>query len=315
MKIGSLDTKNNIFLAPLAGVADLSMRRLCHAYGCGLSFTEMVSAKAFSFGDQKTAALLKTGGLLTGVQLFGKEPAALAAAAAEISKTAPLIDINMGCPAPKIAGNGEGSALMKNLVLAEEIIEAVVASSKVPVTVKMRLGWGATDFSAPKLIKIAHRRGAAAVTVHARFKSQLFSGRADYGALKELRRAADLPVIGNGDIFHPGDALKMKEETGVDAVMIGRGAMGAPWLFAQILELFTLGEVRTDPSPREKIEVALTHIRSLIAEKGERVGICEARKHAAWYIKGFEGAAKARREINAAESYAKAEEILLNLLT
>ncbi|MGN1098057.1 MAG: tRNA dihydrouridine synthase DusB [Clostridia bacterium] len=310
MRIGNTELKNNIFLAPMAGVADLPYRIICHRFGAGLSYTEMVSAKALTFENEKTFKLMNTENLPTAVQLFGSDPAAVAAALPEAEKRGLFVDINMGCPAPKITGNGEGSALMKDLGLAREIISAAVSAATKPVTVKMRAGWDMEHINAPELAKIAQDCGAAAVTVHGRTRSQFYSGKSDRGVIRRVREEISIPLIANGDIFAPEDALSLLNETKADAVMIGRGSQGNPWIFAQTLELFSDGEVKTRPTHRERIDVALEHIALIVRCKGEYIGIREARKHAAWYIHGVRGAAALREEINGAETLEKMQEIL-----
>lgn len=314
MKIGNVELKNNIFLAPMAGVTDLAFRIICDRFGAGLSYTEMVSAKALSFSDKKTNTLMKTENLPTAVQLFGSEPDIMAQAVPEVEQHGLFTDINMGCPAPKIAGNGEGSALMKNLDKAERIIGAICDKATKPVTVKMRSGWDEDHINAVELARIAEKCGAAAVTVHGRTREQYYSGKADRGIIKKVCDAVSIPVIANGDIFTAQDAKSMLEETGAAAVMIGRGSQGNPWIFRQIREFFDNGEVKTVPTPQEKISMAMEHITLLCDLKGEYIGIREARKHASWYIKGISGAAQLRNKINMATSLDEMRNILSELL-
>lgn len=314
MKIGNVTLKNNIFLAPMAGVTDLAFRIICDRFGAGLSYTEMVSAKALSFEDKKTASLMQTADLPTAVQLFGSDPAIMGAAVKEAELHGLFTDINMGCPAPKIANNGEGSALMKNLEKAEKIIESVCENATKPVTVKMRSGWDVGHINAPVLAQVAQSCGAAAITVHGRTREQFYSGKADRGIIKKVCERVSIPVIANGDIFTAGDALSMLEQTGAAAVMVGRGAQGNPWLFAQINELFNEGKVFSVPSPRERISTAIEHITLLCSLKGEYIGIREARKHASWYIKGLRGAAALRNRINSSTSLDEMASTLLSLI-
>lgn len=314
MKIGNVELKNNIFLAPMAGVTDLAFRIICDRFGAGLSYTEMVSAKALSFSDKKTNTLMKTENLPTAVQLFGSEPDIMAQAVPEVEQHGLFTDINMGCPAPKIAGNGEGSALMKNLDKAERIIGAICDKATKPVTVKMRSGWDEDHINAVELARIAEKCGVAAVTVHGRTREQYYSGKADRGIIKKVCDAVSIPVIANGDIFTAQDAKSMLEETGAAAVMIGRGSQGNPWIFRQIREFFDNGEVKTVPTPQEKISMAMEHITLLCDLKGEYIGIREARKHASWYIKGISGAAQLRNKINMATSLDEMRNILSELL-
>lgn len=314
MKIGNVELKNNIFLAPMAGVTDLAFRMICDRFGAGLSYTEMVSAKALSFADKKTGTLMKTENLPTAVQLFGSDPQIMADAVPEVEKNGLFTDINMGCPAPKIAGNGEGSALMRDLSKAEKIIGAVCERATKPVTVKMRSGWDENHINAVELARIAERCGAAAVTVHGRTREQYYSGKADRNIIRKVCETVSIPVIANGDIFTAYDAKSMLEETGASAVMVGRGSQGNPWIFRQINELFSTGEVLTSPTAEERIALAMEHITLMCQLKGEYTGIREARKHGSWYIKGLSGAAQLRNKINSATSLDEMRSILSELL-
>ena len=314
MNIGSVTLKNNVFLAPMAGVSDLAFRIICDRFGAGLSYTEMVSAKALSFGDKKTNTLMDTQSLPTAVQLFGSDSKVMADAVPEVEKFGLFTDINMGCPAPKIAGNGEGSALMRDLNKAERIIGEICDKATKPVTVKMRSGWDSEHINAVELAKIAQNCGVKAITVHGRTREQYYSGKADRGIIREVVNAVSIPVIANGDIFSAEDAKSMLDETGASAVMIGRGSQGNPWIFKQILEYFESGRVETIPSPEERIKMAMEHITLLCSLKGEYRGIREARKHASWYIKGIKGAAQLRNSINSATTLAQMENTLSQLL-
>lgn len=314
MNIGSVTLKNNIFLAPMAGVTDLAFRIICDRFGAGLSYTEMVSAKALSFSDKKTSSLMRTDDLPTAVQLFGSDPDIMAAGTPEAEKHGLFTDINMGCPAPKIAGNGEGCALMRDLAKAEKVIGAVCDAASKPVTVKMRAGWDSEHINAAELARIAENCGAAAITVHGRTREQYYSGKADRNIIRKVCESVSIPVIANGDIFTAEDAKSMMEETGAAAVMIGRGSQGNPWIFAQINEYLKEGKVTTLPSPKERIGMAMEHITLLCRLKGEYIGIREARKHASWYIKGLSGAAQLRNKINTAVSLEQMSSILSELL-
>lgn len=309
MQIGGIELQNPFFLAPMAGVSDLPFRILCHRFGAALSYTEMVSSKALSFGSGKTAALMATSGLPTAVQIFGSDPTVMAESVAQAEACGLFVDINMGCPAPKIAGNGEGSALMRNLPLAEAIIRTVVRAAAKPVTVKMRLGWDEDSICAVELAEIAEACGAAAVTVHGRTREQYYSGAADWAAIRRVKEAVAIPVIGNGDIFSGADAVRMMAETGVDAVMIGRGARGNPWIFAEALAA-KRGERFVPPTAQERGRLAIEHLSLLVETKGEYIGIREGRKHAAWYVAGFRGAAALRNAVNGAQTLDEMCEIL-----
>ncbi|MDO5396748.1 MAG: tRNA dihydrouridine synthase DusB [bacterium] len=300
MRIGNFETKNNIFLAPMAGVTDLSFRRICARYGAGMTYSEMVSAKGLWYKDKKTASLMRIAPdeRPTAIQIFGSEPDIMAAVIPQVMEFNPdIIDVNMGCPAPKIVNNGDGSALMKNPKLMGRIVRAVSDVSPVPVTVKFRKGWDSDSVNALECAKILEANGASAVTVHGRTRQQFYSGNADWEIIKEIKKALSIPVIGNGDIWSAEDAGAMLDYTGCDAVMIARGAEGNPFIFRQTLELLETGTVSFSPSPADKAKQALEHTRMLVSEKGESRGIKEARKHIAWYIKGLKGASALKSKI------------------
>lgn len=314
IQIGNIKLKNNIFLAPMAGVTDLAFRIICDKFGAGLSYTEMVSAKALSFSDKKTRRLMETENLPTAVQIFGSESEIISQMIPKIESQGLFVDINMGCPAPKIVNNGEGSALMRDLEKAEKIIDAAVRVATKPVTVKMRAGWDEGSKNAVELARIAEKCGASAVTVHGRTREQFYSGKADREIIRKVCENVTIPVIANGDVFSAEDGASLLRETGAAAVMVGRGAQGNPWIFKQMCELFELGKVETYPSQEERINQAIDHIELMCSLKGEYIGIREARKHASWYIKGMKGAASLRNEINTATTLEQMKNTLLKMI-
>jgi len=317
MNIGTLYIDKPLFLAPMAGVTDLPFRLLCKEQGCKVVYTEMISAKGLYYGSAKTASMMEIHPQEhpAGIQIFGSDPFIMAKMAENISATsADLIDINMGCPAPKIVKNGEGSALMKNPALVREIVREVVKASSKPVTVKIRKGWDERSVNAVEIALIAEEAGAAAVTVHGRTREQFYAGNADWDIIKQVKSRLSIPVIGNGDIFTPEAALSMKEQTGCDGVMIARGAQGNPWLFRDILALEETGTVPPPPDARERISTAIRHMYMLTAMKGEKVGVCEMRKHIAWYIKGLRDSSQVRRQVNMITSVSEMEDVLNSYL-
>ncbi|MBR3589158.1 MAG: tRNA dihydrouridine synthase DusB [Clostridia bacterium] len=313
MKIGNIEINKKASLAPMAGAADRAFRELCTSYGAAFVVGELTSSKGVSMGDRKSGQLLSISDTErpAASQLFGDNPLVMAKAAEEALNFKPdFIDINMGCPAPKVSSNGCGSALMKNPCLAGEIVKAVVEVSTVPVTVKMRTGWDENSLNAPELARICEANGASMVTVHGRTKVQMYSPGINYDIIKEVKNSVKIPVIGNGDVTDALTAKEMIEKTGCDAVMVGRGALGKPWVFREINHYFETGEILPQPSIDERMNVLKKHISKLIEYKGEFIAMREARKHAAWYVKGIRGAAKYRAEIGKINTFSDLEELI-----
>jgi len=299
IQIGSLKIDSFVALAPMAGVADRAFRELCVEHGAGYTVTELISAKGVSRGDKGSHELLLLGEKEhpCAIQLFGDEPDTMADAAVKALRYNPeVIDINMGCPAPKVSGHGSGSALMKTPDLAFEIVKQVVQAVDVPVTAKIRAGWDENSINAPEIAILCEKAGAAAVAVHGRTKKQMYSPPVNLDVIKAVREAVSIPVIGNGDICTAEDAKKMLDYTRCDMVMVGRGAMGNPWIFDIINAFLRDGTVLPPPSLEEKMATMLAHIEKLCQYKGEFIGMREARKHTAWYMKGLHGAAEYRRQ-------------------
>lgn len=305
MKIGNLTLNGAAALAPMAGATDRSFREICCAFGAAYCVTEMVSTRALQYNYKKTEELITLGEKEhpVAIQLFGDDPLIFAAAAKRAAQAGPdAIDINMGCPVPKIVNNGEGSALMKNPKLAGEIISAMVKKLKKPVTVKFRKGFNDQSVNAVEFAKMAEQSGAAAVTVHGRTREQFYSGKADWDIIRQVKEAVSIPVIGNGDIFTPEDAARMMEETGCDGVMAARGAKGNPWLFHRINHYLETGEILPQPSLSEIRDMILRHARLQVEYKGEFIAMREMRKHVAWYTAGCPHSAALRNDINMVET-------------
>lgn len=309
-----------IYLAPMAGVTDASMREVCIACGAQMTFTEMVSAKGIAYQNERTHDLLEFSDAedKAGVQLFGRDPQILADTAKKVCDLLGdrlfIIDVNMGCPAPKIVNNGEGSALMREPILAGKIISALKKAVSVPVSVKFRAGFTEKEKNAVAFAKMAEDAGADAITIHGRTREQYYSGKADLSMIAEVKQAVKVKVIGNGDIFAAQDAVHMFRETGCDAVMVARGAQGNPFLFTQIKELLETGSVRTFPTPEERIHMCLRQARLAVQRKGEALAMRQMRGHASHYVKGMQGAAQLRAQVVRVETYAQLEDLLLSRL-
>jgi len=313
MIIGSVTLENNVFLAPMAGVTDMPFRILCREQGCGLVYTEMVSAKGMHYNDVKSGKIAEIDGgeKPACVQIFGSDPLIMAEIAEKLNTSdADIIDINMGCPTPKITKNGEGSALMLKPELAGRIVREVSRASVKPVTVKIRKGWDENNINAVEVAKILEQNGASAIAVHGRTREQFYSGKADWSIIKRVKEAVSIPVIGNGDITAPADAARMLSDTGCDAVMIGRGAQGNPWVFKRVLAYLRTGESVLEVSADEKISTVIRHMNMLIDLKGEHTGVLEMRKHIAWYIKGMRNAAQMRERVFRLSSKEEITELL-----
>ena len=316
LQIGNVKLENDLILGPMAGVTDLPFRLLCKEQGAGLLCMEMVSAKGMMYNNKNKKFLLTIDERERPVslQLFGSDPDIISEQAKRIEELPfDILDINMGCPVPKIVNNGDGSALMKNPLLAGEIIEKTARAIQKPVTVKIRKGFDEEHINAVEMAHIAQESGAAAIAVHGRTREQYYSGKADWEIIRKVKEAVHIPVIGNGDVWTPQDAIDMRKQTGCDGVMIGRGAQGNPWIFKQILHYEQTGELLEKPSPQEVTEMILRHAKMQMEFKGEYIGMREIRKHAAWYTAGYKNSAKLRGKINETETYEELKELLSHL--
>jgi tRNA-dihydrouridine synthase B len=315
MKIGIFEPHNNVFLAPMAGVTDKAFRIICRGFNCGLVYTEMVSSKGLYYGSKRTDLMLDIDDKEAPavVQIFGSDPEIMGSMAEEISKSSKvaLIDINMGCPAPKIIKNCEGSALMRSPELAEKVIKSVVLKSCKPVTVKIRKGWDDNLINAVEFAKMIEGAGASAVAVHGRTRAQMYEGKADWDIIKAVKNAVKIPVIGNGDVVSPESARELIEYTNCDAIMIGRSALGNPWIFKRVVHYLESGESFPLPSDNEKIDLALRHLDMNFEFKGKK-GIFEMRKTLSWYIKGMKNATHVKNQINKAEELDEMRGLLLS---
>jgi len=313
VKLGKIELNSPWLMAPLAGITDSAMRRICEEQGAAMTYTEMVSAKGMYYGDKKTAVLthIDEAAGPTAIQIFGSEPDIMAEAARKLDglKNA-VLDINMGCPVPKVVRNGDGSALMQKPELVYDVTRACVDNSSKPVTVKIRSGFTADTINAPEVAKAIEAAGASAVAVHGRTRSQYYSGNADWNIIKQVKQAVSIPVIGNGDVFKAEDGLAMMEQTGCDMVMVARGALGNPWIFRDLLCAYKGEAVPPSPSADEKIAMMIRHLDMLNELKGEAIGVKEFRKFVVWYTKGLRGAAKLRETVNHIETAEQMKEVL-----
>ena len=317
LKIGNVTLPNRYILGPMAGVTDLPFRVLCKEQGAGLLCMEMVSAKAILYNNKNTESLLEIhpDEQPVSLQFFGSDPKIMSEMAKRVEERPfDIMDINMGCPVPKVVRNGEGSALMKNPKLVYEIVSAMVKAIDKPVTVKIRKGFDDSCINAVEIAKIIEEAGAAAVAVHGRTREQYYSGQADWDIIRQVKEAVSIPVIGNGDVTSPQKAEELVKQTGCDGIMIARGAQGNPWIFSEMITYEETGTLPERPGKEEVRDMMLRHARLQLKYKGEFIGIREMRKHVAWYTKGLEGSAKLREEINRVESYQELEELLFQRL-
>lgn len=317
MKIDNIILENPVFLAPMAGITDLPFRLICKEMGCGMVYTEMISSRGLYYRDKKTEKLLKIhpDEKPVALQIFGSDPDVMAKAAYMLNdRENAVLDINMGCPTPKIVKNKDGCALMRDIDLAGKIVKAVVKESIKPVTVKIRKGWDENNVNAVEFAKVMEQGGAKAITVHGRTREQFYSGKADWDIIKKVKEAVTVPVIGNGDIFTVEDGMKLLNEIKCDGIMVGRGSLGNPWLFKRLVHYIKTGDLLPEPTPEEKINMALKHLDSAIRHKGERVGIIEMKKHIAWYVKGLKNSASLRDRINKINHKSDLEKVLTEYL-
>lgn len=303
LKIGNIQLENNLILAPMAGVTDLPFRKICKEFEPGLVCTEMVSSKAIFYDDSKTKLLMNTNGEKRPIsmQIFGSDEETMGYASKYVSELADIVDINMGCPAPKVVKNGDGSKLLLDIDKAEKVIKSVVKNSNKPVTLKLRKGWDLNNIVAVEFAQMAEKAGVSSITIHGRTRTEMYSGKADLDIIKKVKESVKIPVIGNGDIVDEESALKMFEYTGVDGIMIGRGTFGNPWIFKRIKHFLETGEKLPEISKEEKLRVIKKHIKLELEEKEEITAIREMRKHIAWYTKNMPNSSEFRNEINKIE--------------
>ncbi len=309
LKIGNVELENNVLLAPMAGVTDKAFRKIIQSERAGLTCTEMVSSKALYYGDKKTEKLMNVEGEKRpiAIQIFGNEPEIMGIVSKKVGEKCDIIDINMGCPAPKVVKNGDGSKLLLNPELVFEIVKSVVCNSKVPVTVKMRAGWDDKHIYAEEIAQKIEKAGASAITIHGRTREQYYSGEVNLDIIKKVKESVSIPVIGNGNIESREDAEKMIEQTGVDGIMIGRASLGNPWIFREILD-----DNYTVPTKSEKLKTMLLQLDYSVEEHGEKNAVLEMRKHFSWYVKNLPDCAKIREKINRTESKKELEDLIVN---
>lgn len=310
IKIGNVEINNNIFLAPMAGITDVSYRSICKEFGVGLTYSEMISAKGMYYNDEKTKLLMQKAEIEVpfAIQIFGSDADIMASTVEEVGKHADIIDINMGCPAPKVVKNGDGSKLMQSPELIDEITRKVVEKAKVPVTIKIRKGWDKEHVNAVQIARIAEKNGISAITVHGRTREEFYSGKADWNIIKEVKDSVSIPVIGNGDIISIESANEIFEKTNCDAIMIGRASLGNPWIFKEIIT----GE-KIEKSCEDVKNMIIKHLNMLVKEKGEYTAIREMRKHIGWYIKGFANAAEIRKRVNEIDGLEELKSMIQNI--
>lgn len=319
MKIGNVVLENNVFLAPMAGITDIAFRRICKEYGAGLVYSEMVSCKGMYYNDKKTEELLEIDDFERpiAVQIFGSDPEIMKSVVYNTLNSRDnidILDINMGCPAPKIVKNGDGSALMKAPELIEKIVKAIVEVSNKPITVKIRKGWDEENINAIEVAKIIENSGAAALAIHGRTREEFYSGNADWDIIKKVKENINIPVIGNGDIFCSEDAKRMIEYTNCDAVMIGRGARGNPWIFKNTVALLNNNEILEEPTDITKVKMCINHLELLCKFKREDIAVKEMRKHIGWYVKGMKNSTDIRVKVNKINTKNDLEEVLVEYL-